>query len=146
MEIKSSAFENNGEIPSKYACDGDEVNPPLTFSNVSENAKSLTLIVDDPDAPGGTFIHWVLFNIDPKTTEIKENSLPVDSIQGLNSGGRVNYVGPCPPSGTHRYFFKLYALDIALDLSDKVSREVLRTAMENHVIEKTELVGSYSRK
>ncbi|OGH06154.1 MAG: phosphatidylethanolamine-binding protein [Candidatus Levybacteria bacterium RBG_16_35_11] len=147
MEIKSPIFENNKEIPSKYTCDGEGINPPLTFSNIPKEAKSLVLIMDDPDAPMGTFTHWVIFNIDPKITEIKENSIPSGSTLGLNNGGGVKYVGPCPPSGTHRYFFKLYALDITLSLTgEKISNREVEAAIQNHIVKKAELLGLYTRK
>jgi hypothetical protein len=146
MEIKSNAFENNGNIPVKYSCRGDAINPQLSFLNVPENAKSLVLIVDDPDAPMGTFTHWVLFNIDPKITEIKENSVPTGSLSGLNSANGIKFVGPCPPSGTHRYFFKLFALSSALSLASGVGVSEVEKALKNHVIEEAELIGLYQKK
>lgn len=144
MKIVSSGFENNSKIPPKYTCDGENINPPLSFSEVPENAKSLVLIMDDPDAPMGTFIHWVLFNIDPKTTEIKENSVPQSASLGKTTTGRSDYVGACPPSGTHRYFFKLYALDTVLNLNNPDKTE-LEAKMQSHILEKSELIGLYSR-
>jgi Raf kinase inhibitor-like YbhB/YbcL family protein len=116
IKISSTAFTQNGSIPSKYTCDGSDVNPPLMFENVPPEAKSLALIVDDPDAPAGTWVHWVVWNIDPAVKEIKENSLPPGAQQGISDFRKRGYGGPCPPGGTHRYFFKLYALDTTLTL------------------------------
>jgi Raf kinase inhibitor-like YbhB/YbcL family protein len=144
MEIASSVFENNAKIPSKYTCDGEGINPPLSFVDVPENAKSLVLIVDDPDAPIGTFVHWILFNIDPKTSGIKENSAPEFALRGKTSAGVMGYVSPCPPSGIHRYFFKLFALDSSLDLKNPDKAE-LEEKMQNHILEKSELIGLYSK-
>lgn len=146
MKIKSSAFVNNDNIPSKYTCDGEDINPPLQFSNVPEKAKSLVLIVDDPDAPMGTWDHWTVWNIDPEITEIAENSVPQGAIEGMQSWKRTGYGGPCPPSGTHRYFFKLYALDTKLDLNSHTHKEKVVKVMKDHVLAKTELIGLYSRK
>ena len=138
-------FQNNTKIPGKYTCDGENVNPPLEFIDVPTNAKSLVLIVDDPDAPMGTFVHWVLFNVSPKSKGVKENFIPDSAIQGLNSANKTGYMGPCPPSNTHRYFFKLYALDITLDLPRNATREMLEKTMQGHIIDKAELIGLYSR-
>jgi hypothetical protein len=143
MKIMSSAFENNTEIPMKYSCGREGINPPLSFQDVPVNAKSLALIMDDPDAPNGTFVHWVLFNIDPKTQEIKENSIPQGALRGKTSAGRFDYVAVCPPSGTHRYFFKLYALDAVLDLTGPTKVE-LEGKMQGHILKEAELIGLYS--
>lgn len=145
MQITSPVFENNQNIPSKYTCDGDGVNPPLEFKDVPKEAVSLALIVDDPDAPAGTWVHWTLWNIDPTTTTIIENSVPPKAISGQTSSGQNIYGGPCPPSGTHRYFFKLYALDSKLSLSSFSLKEDLEKSMQGHVIKQAELVGLYSR-
>jgi Raf kinase inhibitor-like YbhB/YbcL family protein len=144
MKITSSVFENKGKIPSKYTCDGENINPPLSFSEVPASTKSLALIVDDPDAPMGTFVHWVLYNIDPKTTEIKENSIPKSAEQGKSSSGESSYFGACPPSGAHHYHFKLYALDSVLNL-DNPDKATLEKAKQGHIIEKAELTGLYSK-
>src|SRR3989344_9637449 len=120
MKIKSPAFEENQMIPKIYSCDGDGVNPALEISEVPENAHSLALIVDDPDAPNGTFTHWLLWNIPPITREIPQNSFPQGSVQGMNGAGKFGYIAPCPPSGMHRYFFKLYALNRSLDVPTDV--------------------------
>ncbi len=142
MNIKS-VFENNEEIPKKYSCDGEDINPELDFEYIPEDAKSLALIVDDPDAPGGTFTHWILININPNINKIEENSKPEEAIEVKNSFNKKEYGGPCPPSGTHNYKFKLYALDTKLSgVSDK--QEVVE-AMENHIIEQAELTGKFTR-
>ena len=145
MKITSSAFDQNKSIPSVYTCDGENTNPALTFSDVPENAKSLVLIMDDPDAPSGTFVHWVVYNIDPKTKKVDQNSVPKDGIQALTSGRDQKYLGPCPPSGQHRYFFKLYALDTLLSISETADKKAILSKMENHVIVSAELVGLYKR-
>lgn len=131
-------------MPAKYSCDGENVNPPLSFLNVPVNAKSLVLIMDDPDAPMGTFVHWVLFNLYPKIKGIEENSIPQGVALGKTSAGGMDYVGACPPFGTHRYFFKLYALDAVLSLTN-LSKAGLEKAMQGHILEKAELIGLYSR-
>jgi len=143
MRIKSPAFENNKMIPADYTCDGKDVNPALFLEETPSNAKSLALIVDDPDAPGGMWVHWVVFDI-PVTTSIKENSIP--GKQGINDFRRGNYGGPCPPFGTHRYFFKIYALDKELALNEGISKKDLEKAMLGHVLGKAELIGLYKRK
>ncbi|MCL5010077.1 MAG: YbhB/YbcL family Raf kinase inhibitor-like protein [Patescibacteria group bacterium] len=145
MKITSPVFENTGKIPKKYTCDGENVNPPLSFIGIPSQTKSLALIVDDPDAPGGTWTHWVVFNINPQILEVKENSLPAGSIQGLTSFGKLDYGGPCPPSGTHRYFFKLYALDAVLSLKDRAGKEKIEEEIGKHLIESAELTGIYRR-
>ncbi len=142
FRIKSSAFEDNTMIPSKYTCDGENINPELIIENIPQGAKSLALIVDDPDAPMGTWDHWIVWNI-PLLNKIGENSVP--GIQGLNSWGRNDYGGPCPPSGTHRYFFKLYALDTDLDLDQNSTKSELEKAMSPHIIAKTQIIGLYKR-
>lgn len=146
MKLASSAFSHNQAIPAKYTCNGENINPPLSILDVPQNAKSLVLIMDDPDAPAGTWVHWIVWNIDPTTKEIAENSVPAGAIQGKTSFGSVGYGGPCPPSGTHRYFFKLYALDATLSLSPSAIKPDLEKAMNGHILEKTELIGLYSRK
>jgi Raf kinase inhibitor-like YbhB/YbcL family protein len=146
MKIASPAFENNTNIPSKYTCDGENISPALLMSDVPEEAKSLALIVDDPDAPAaGGFVHWVVLNIDPAQTKIEENSFPQNSIVGTNSAGQKAFASPCPPSGTHRYFFKLYALDAKLDLASSAKREDVEKAMAGHILDQAELIGLYKR-
>src|SRR3989304_219809 len=138
MKIISSAFENNSNIPSKYTCDGENISPPLSFVDVPQNAKSLVLIVDDPDAPIGIFVHWVLFNIDPGISEIKENSIPQSALQGRTSVGKEGYVGACPPSGTHHYFFKLYAVSKILALTPNAEKQTVEEAMKDNILDKAE--------
>ena len=146
VKITSPAFKQRERIPPKYTCDGMDVNPPLTIENVPLKAKSLALIVDDPDAPRGTWVHWVLWNVDPGTREVKEQSIPTGATQGVNDFGNRDYGGPCPPSGTHRYFFKLYALDTALTLGPDATKAALEVAMKGHILAEAEIIGLYERK
>jgi len=141
--VKSPAFQPNNQIPKKYSCDGEDKNPPLTIDGVPKESKSLALIVDDPDAPHGTFDHWVVWDIPPSTTKIAEHSIP--GTEGLNGARQKGFMGPCPPSGTHRYFFKVYALDTELKLGAKTTKRELEKAMENHILAKGELIGLYKR-
>ena len=152
MEIKitSTAFEGGGAIPSKYTCDGSDVSPPLAWTGVPEGAGSIALISDDPDAPMGTWVHWVIFNIPPDTAELPEDVPPGPDLadgsrQGETDFGRIEYGGPCPPSGTHRYFFRIYALDAMLDLESGATAEGLVSAMEGHILAQGELMGTYQR-
>lgn len=143
MRLRSSAFENNQLIPSKYTCQGEDVNPPLIIEGTPEGAVSLALIVDDPDAPIGTWVHWVVFDI-PLFVSIKENAIP--GKQGINDFGKRDYGGPCPPSGTHRYFFKIYALDRELGLKEGLDKDALERAMQGHILAQAELIGLYKKK
>lgn len=145
MEIKSPVFINNEEIPFKYSCDGQNISPPLSFKDIPQNAKSLALTVEDPDAPRGLFVHWIVWNINPKTEGFKEGSVPDEAFQGVSGAGKAGYIGPCPPSGTHRYFFKLYALNRVLDLEKDSNMEAFQKAINDCVIGKAELMGLYSR-
>lgn len=145
MFISSPEFKNNQEIPKKFTCDGQNVSPPLEFNDIPMGVKSLVLIVDDPDAPSGVWVHWTLWNIATSIKKIEEASTPKDAICGTTSSGETGYHGPCPPSGTHRYFFKIYALDKTLDLSEDAGINELKNAMSGHVIEYAELIGLYSR-
>lgn len=145
MKITSSAFENNKNILGKYTCDGENVNPPLKFIDVPSSSKSLVLIVDDPDAPSKTWVHWVVYNIDPKTSIIEENSKPETGVEGITDFGKPGWGGPCPPSGTHRYFFKLYALDAVLDLSQNSDKKTVEEKMKSHILDSSELIGLYGR-
>jgi Raf kinase inhibitor-like YbhB/YbcL family protein len=138
LSVKSEAFQNNQKIPTKYTCDGEGVNPPLKINGVPPETKSLSIILEDPDAPSGTFTHWLVWNISSEG-EIRENSVP--GVQGTNSSGRTSYAKPCPPSGTHHYIFKVYALDTELNLDEGTSRQELEQAMQDHVIAKGELTG-----
>jgi Raf kinase inhibitor-like YbhB/YbcL family protein len=144
MKISSPAFVHNTMIPRKYTCQGDDVSPPLILESVPPSAKSLVLVVDDPDAPMGTWDHWIIWNI-PVIKEIREGTAPMGAIQGVNSWGNNGYGGPCPPRGVHRYVFKVYALDITLDLDAGSDKHVVEHAMEGHVLAKTELVGLYKK-
>ncbi|MCX6744560.1 MAG: YbhB/YbcL family Raf kinase inhibitor-like protein [Candidatus Parcubacteria bacterium] len=146
MKLTSPAFTNNSKLPAKCTCDGQGINPPLTIVEVPDNAQSLALVADDPDAPSGNFVHWLVWNIDPKTTDIAENSVPGASNLGKTSAGRTGYVAPCPPSGTHRYFFKVYALDIKLDLTPNTGADNLAKAMQGHILDSAEIIGLYQRK
>ena len=145
MKITSSAFQEGGNIPSKFTCDGSDTSPPLQISGVPSEAKSLVLIADDPDAPGGLFTHWLVWNIPPQTNSIAEGSAP-KGVQGTNDFGKSGYRGPCPPPGTHRYSFKIFALDRELDLRSGAKRNQVDAAMKGHVIAQGELVGRYARK
>jgi len=147
MKIRSSAFENGGNIPSKYTCDGEDTNPQLSISDVPVEAKSLVLIMDDPDAikpAGKVWDHWIVWNIPVDTTEISESEEPA-GIHGKGTSGNLNYHGPCPPYAEHRYYFKLYALDIQLDLPEGASKLEVEAAMEGHILKKDELIGKYKR-
>jgi hypothetical protein len=142
MKISSPEFENNKFIPKKFTCEAEDISPTLIIEVIPKEAKSLALIVDDPDAPMGTWVHWVVFNI-PIVNRIEENNIP--GRQGINDFGRGNYGGPCPPSGTHRYFFKIYALDKMLNLNEGITKEGLENAMVGHILDKAELVGLYKK-
>src|SRR5262249_32188097 len=145
MKITSFAFQEGGNIPSKFSCDGADTSPPLQISDVPSGAKSLVLIVDDPDAPSGLFTHWTVWNIPSQTSNIAEGSTS-KGLQGTNDFGKSGYGGPCPPSGTHRYYFKIFALDRELDLPSGVKRGRLDAAIKDHVIAQGELMGRYSRR
>ena len=145
MKLSSPEFANFEEIPARFTCDGESINPALEIGDVPDNAESLVLVVDDPDAPSGDFVHWVVFNIDPRIEEIPEGEVPPESIQAVTSTGKSGYAGPCPPSGTHRYYFTLYALDAALDLPAFITADQLMHRVKAHIIETAELVGLYSR-
>lgn len=144
MRVTSPAFKHEGMIPSRYTCDGRDMTPPLRFEDLPKGAASLALVLDDPDAPMGTFDHWVVWNIPPGTTSVEEGREP-QGVQGRTSFGRMGYGGPCPPRGVHRYFFKLYALDAMLNLPAGSRKRDLEQAMKGHVIEQAVLMGKYSR-
>jgi Raf kinase inhibitor-like YbhB/YbcL family protein len=145
LKISSPAFENGGKIPKKYTCDGANVNPLLKVENVPSNAKSLALVFDDVDAPRGTYVHWILWNMAPGVREIKENSIPEGVVQGVNDFRKMNYGGPCPPRRAHKYVFKIYALDTLLNLNPNGTKKDLEKAMEGHIISRAELTGLYQR-
>lgn len=146
MNITSSAIGANGQILPEYTCEGENVSPPLTFSEIPEDAKSLVLILDDPDAPGGTFTHWLLYDMSPATLQLMERQLPLTGKAGTNDFGAQAYGGPCPPSGTHRYYFRLYALDNMLHAPAGARRDVVEKAMEGHIVGSAELMGAYAKK
>jgi len=151
IKITSSAFQDGGLIPAKYTCDGADVSPPLQWDRVPEGAKSIALICDDPDAPMGTFVHWVIFSLPAETRQLAEKVtadkiLPSGARQGTSDFGRVGYGGPCPPSGTHRYFFKVYALDTTLDLPAGARKSDLLKAMQGHILGQGQLIGKYKRR
>jgi len=145
MKITSPAFQHGEEIPSEYTCDGSDTSPELNIEGVSENVERLVLISDDPDAPGRTWDHWIVFNIPSHVTKIEKGKEP-EGVAGTNSWGRTGYGGPCPPSGTHRYFFKLYSLGTYLDLEEGSTKGELEAAMAGHIIDSAELMGTYQRK
>lgn len=150
IKLKSRAFENEGMIPEKYTCDGDDISPPLSWESVPEGTKSIALICDDPDAPAGTWVHWVVYNLPPEIRTLEENITPERSmenggIQGMNDSQKIGYGGPCPPGGTHRYFFKIFALDAKVDLTPGATKSQLLIAMEGHILAKEDLIGKYSR-
>ena len=144
VSISAPAFAKGNPIPAQYAYKHENISPELRIANVPANARSLVLIVDDPDSPSGLWTHWLVWNVPPTTTDILEGKLPSGAIQGKNSFGHVCYDGPAPPSGTHRYFFHLYALDAALSLPGRSNRAALEKAMTGHVISEGETMGLYS--
>ncbi len=150
MEIKSSAFGSGEIIPVKYTCDGADFSPPLEWTAGPAGTKSFALICDDPDAPMGTWVHWVIYDLPPTATMLAEGitrdrELPGGGTQGINDFRRLGYGGPCPPGGTHRYFFKLYALDAALGLKPGITKDQLLTAMKGHILAEAQLMGTYRR-
>ena len=151
IQISSSAFANGGTIPKQFTCDGADVSPQLDWSDVPQGTKSIVLIVDDPDAPAGTWVHWVLYNLPGNTNRIsegiqKQERLPNGARQGRNDFRKIGYNGPCPPPGkVHRYFFKLYALDQALDLKAGAGKADVERAMKGHILTQGELIGKYGR-
>jgi len=146
MHLESSAFIHLGTIPTKYTCDGENINPPLAWGGAPEQTRSFALIMDDPDAPAGLWVHWLLWNIDPRTTGIAEHSVPAGAAQGMTSFGQAAYGGPCPPDREHRYFFKLYALDTLISLPVSATKETLEQATRGHILAQAELIGRYDRK
>jgi len=143
LKVRSEAFEDGADIPSKYTCQGEDINPPLSIEDLPEGTVSLALIMDDPDAPVGTWDHWIVWNIRPNKT-IAEGSIP--GTQGQNDFIQSKYGGPCPPTGMHRYFFKFFALDTFLELKEGSKREALEKVMEGHILGQAELMGKYKRK
>jgi hypothetical protein len=146
ISITSPSLQAGGDIPAKFTCDGTNVSPEFHMTRVPNEAKSLVLIVDDPDAPRGLLTHWIVWNIDSKTTRVAENGAPTAGVQGTNDFGKRSYGGPCPPQGTHRYSFKIFALDTKLELKPSARRAELDAAMRGHVLAQGELMGRYSHK
>lgn len=144
--LKSAAFSAGNDIPQKYSCDGEDISPPLAWSNTPEGTQSFALIFDDPDAPNGTWDHWLIYNLPGSLSSLSENaSLPAKAGLGQNSWKKREYGGPCPPSGTHRYFFKLYALDTMLNFDSPPDKQTLLKAMEGHIWGEAELMGTFTR-
>ena len=151
IKIKSAAFKHMQPIPPQYTCDGADISPPLSWSNVPPAAKSIALVADDPDAPAGTWVHWVAYGLPPAVDSLPENIPKIDTlsgggIQGRNDFHRMGWNGPCPPGGTHRYFFKVYALDTMLNLPAGKTKQEIEKAMKGHILAKGELAGTYTRK
>jgi hypothetical protein len=146
LSISTPAFKDGLDVPRAYTCDGQDINPEIIIEGVPQKAKSLALIVDDPDAPNGDWVHWLLFNIDPSVARIPENSVPEGALEGTNTFGDAKYEGPCPPLGpVHHYYFKVYALDTMLTLSAGVEKEELLKAMGDHILAQGEVMGIYGR-
>ena len=150
IKVKSTAFEEGGMIPKKYTCDGQDVSPPLSWTSVPSGTKTIALICDDPDAPMGTWVHWVLYNLPADIQELPENVPPQKTLangakQGTTDFRKIGYGGPCPPSGTHRYYFKLYALDTEIKLDAGITKKQLLEAMKGHILAEGQLMGKYKR-
>jgi Raf kinase inhibitor-like YbhB/YbcL family protein len=151
FQFKSPAFNSEGDIPARFTCEGNDISPELSWSGAPQGTKSFALIVHDPDAPrSGGWTHWVVFNIPANVSHIPENSpkgrqLPGGGAQGRNDGGKHGYMGPCPPSGTHRYYFRLYALDTTINLSEQAGKSDLEKAMQGHIVGQAELMGRYKK-
>jgi|SRR5688572_11096003 Raf kinase inhibitor-like YbhB/YbcL family protein len=142
MELSSPAFQNEGQIPDTYTCHGQGISPPLNINNIPPTTQSLVLVVTDPDAPSGEFTHWTVWNMSGTTSVIKENSIPSGATQGLNDFKKMGYGAPCPPTGTHRYFFTLYALNTQLSLEEGAHAYALTANLEGHVVAKAQLIGT----
>lgn len=150
IKITSTAFKEGSMIPKQYTCDGQDISPPLAWTSIPEGTKSLALISDDPDAPVGTWVHWVLFNLPAEVTELPEHVPPTKTLengakQGKNDFRKIGYGGPCPPGGTHRYYFKLYALDTVLDAEPGITKQKLLQAMQGHILAEGQVMGKYTR-
>ena len=150
IKITSPAFEDGGMIPAKYTCDGSDISPPLGWENIPADAESIALICDDPDAPMGTFVHWVMYNVPADKGSLEENIADDETLddgtrQGISSFGKTGYGGPCPPSGTHRYFFKIYALDVKINTNGIMDKKSLLNAMDGHVVAEGKFMGRYTR-
>ncbi len=144
IKISSSAFNQGGAIPEKFTCKGQNISPPLAIGSMPMGTKSLVLILQDPDAAAeGGYIHWILFNIPAQTSEFRESKIPPDATQGNNSAGKANYAGPCPHSGTHHYYFKIYALDVMLNLPQGASLQEVEQAIQGHILDEGQLMGTF---
>lgn len=146
MKLTSPAFRDGSAIPTQYSCDGDNVNPPLIIDKVPQEAQSLVLVLHDPDAPRGDFVHWTVWNIDPAITEIPTNSVPLGGVEGITDFGSTGYGGPCPPKQVHRYVFELSALDVRINLPTQATREQITQTTAKHVLATATLTGHYGRK
>ena len=146
MEIKSRAFKDGEYIPSRYTCDGENINPPLEIYNIPKEAKTLAIVIDDPDAPSKTWVHWLVWNIPVENHSIEEGSPPKEAVYGTNDFGKLEYGGPCPPFGTHRYFFKVYALSKELQLPKGANKDELMSAVEEYRVDSAQLIGLYVKK
>jgi Raf kinase inhibitor-like YbhB/YbcL family protein len=145
MEVISSVFRSGSPIPAQYTCKGQNVNPPFNIFNLPSRTQSLVLIMHDPDAPGGDFLHWLVWDIPPSTESISVNSVPIGAVQGINSAGKVGYMGPCPPGGSpHRYRFDFFALDTTINLESGSTKDEVTKAMKGHILERAGLVGTFS--
>ena len=145
MKITSLTFKDSGVLPAKFTCQGEDISPALSWNDLPVGTVSLALIVDDPDAPAGTWTHWTIWNIDPALGGLKENAVPAGASEGLTSWGSAGWQGPCPPRGTHRYYFKLYALDTALSLTPEATVQDLTLAMKEHTLGQAELMATYQK-
>lgn len=145
MKLSSADFGEGGNIPARFTCEGQNISPTLTITGVPEAAKSLALVMEDPDAPAGTFTHWIVWNIKTDVKEIVMNTAPRDAVQGVNDARKNSYVGPCPPSGNHRYYFRLYALDLELTLPASAGRKAFAAAIDKHVLKEATLMGRYAK-
>jgi Raf kinase inhibitor-like YbhB/YbcL family protein len=150
IKIKSSVFDEGQPIPTKYTCSGIDVSPPLEWNSLPDETLSIAIICEDPDAPGGTWSHWVIFNLPADTISLSEHVMSREimdnnAIQGLNDFGKVGYGGPCPPSGTHRYYYKIYALDVKLDLPPRTTRETFLESINEHILDQGQIMGTYTR-
>lgn len=145
LDLLSPEFEDGDPIPSKYTCDGEDVNPPLQILDIPEEAESLVLVVYDTDSPDGDFVHWLLWNIPPNTTKIAEGELPLDAVEGYNDFGDIGYAGPCPHAGEHHYHFHLYALDTEMELDEDATRQKLEKEISGHILDEVQLIGTYRK-
>jgi hypothetical protein len=145
MFVTSNDFSNGGTIPPRFSCEGENISPSLRIAMVPQNAKEVVLIMDDPDAPKGTFTHWLVWKISPDTAEFSTNSVPAGVVQGTNDGGKTGYMGPCPPSGQHRYYFRIFAVDVPLNLPPKARRADVDKAIKGHILAEATLLGRYGR-